>query len=138
MGGVSVARVVGRLDGRMKPQHERYVYPQVTDLRPTVAKIAVADDQHLPTLAVLTRHGLHAVGTTAWDKHGVVRIIHLVESSVEILHYVAERSRHVVEGAIGVDHRVFQETTIRRNHLVGNNMLNIIFAEREGVVSAII
>jgi len=79
------------------------------NLRPAVAEPAVAHDQHLLPVGKLARHGLHAEGAAARHQHGRVGVVDLLERAQDVLHHAGKALGHVVQGAVGVDHREFQQ-----------------------------
>jgi hypothetical protein len=78
-------------------------------LRPAEAEPPVADHEALLACGELPRGGLHGERPAAgYDDHrgGAV---HLLERTGNVVHHALERLRHVVEGTVREDDRVFQQ-----------------------------
>ena len=82
----------------------------IKNLAPAVAKPAIAHDQHFFVIGKLARHGFHAKGAAARHQRGAVRAINLFECAQDVLHHADKALGHVVERAVGVDHRKFKQT----------------------------
>ena len=80
------------------------------NLRPAVAEPAVAHHHGFFAGSKLARHGLHTKGTTARHQHCGLRAIHFFEQCRNIGHDALKALGHVVERAVGVDHREFEQT----------------------------
>src|SRR5690554_6492639 len=79
------------------------------DLAPAIAEPAVADHQAAALLGELTSYRLHAEGAAAGHDHRAVGVIDPLEVAGDIAHHLLEAGGHVVQGAVGVDHRIFQQ-----------------------------
>ncbi|MNY21134.1 hypothetical protein D3C86_1546580 [compost metagenome] len=79
------------------------------NLRPAVAEPAVADHQALLPAGQLARHRLHAEGAAAGHYRHGVGVVDLLEGTRDVVHHPLERLRHMVERAVGVDDRVFDQ-----------------------------
>ena len=84
--------------------------PHVKNLRPTVAEPPVADDQHFFASAKLAGYGFHAKRAAAGHQHGGMGLVHLFKDAGDARHHALKALGHVVEGAVGVDHRKFEQT----------------------------
>ena len=58
---------------------------------------------------LIVRNGLHAEGATARHQHGGVGVVDLLEGGQDVLHDAGEALGHVIERAVGVDHREFEQ-----------------------------
>ena len=79
------------------------------NLGPAVAEPAIADHQHLFVVGKLARHGFHAKGAAARHQHRRTRVVHLFQNSRDVFHDTLKTLRHVVERAVGVDDREFEQ-----------------------------
>ena len=82
----------------------------VENLCPAVAEPAVADYEAFFPGAKLAGHGFHAVAAAAGYHHGRLGVVDLFKSGGDLPHDALEALGHVVERAVGVDHRVLQKT----------------------------
>ena len=73
------------------------------------AEPAVADHQAFAVRGELARDGFHTVRAPAGYDGDSLRAIAFLEHRIEIAHDVLENRRHVVERAIGENHRVFEQ-----------------------------
>ena len=80
------------------------------NLRPAVGEPAVADDHDLLPGGKLAGDSLHAEGSAAGHDDSRVGMVDLAQNRVEIVHDALERPRHVIERAIGKDHRELHQT----------------------------
>ena len=92
-------------------QHGRFRgnRPGVEDLRPAIAEPAVAQNQALPARGELPRHRFHPVRAAAGDDDGGMRVVDVLQDAREIAHDALKALRHVVERAVGEDHRIFEK-----------------------------
>ncbi len=81
----------------------------VKNLRPTVAEPAIADDQCFFVGGKLARHGFHAKRATAGHQNGRLGVVHLFQDGRDVAHHTLEALRHMVQRAVGVDHRKFKQ-----------------------------
>ncbi len=81
----------------------------VENLRPAVAEPAVADDHDLLAGGELPRHSFHAKGAAAGHQNGRVRVVDLFQNARDVFHDTLETLRHVVQRAVGIDHREFEQ-----------------------------
>ena len=79
------------------------------DLRPAVAEPAVADHQALLIGRQLPRHRLHAVSAAARHHRHGMGVVDLFQGGGDITHHALKRLRHMVQRAVGVDHRIFDQ-----------------------------
>ena len=79
------------------------------DLRPAVAEPAVADHQAFFAGGQLPRHGFHAEGAAARHHGYGAGVVHLLQVAGDVAHDLLKGLRHVVEGAVGVDDRIFDQ-----------------------------
>ncbi len=84
--------------------------PGLDDLAPAITEPAVAHNEHLCALDELPRHGLH--GKRAATRHDDcrLRVVGLFEHGRQITHNLLKLGRHVVERAVGVNHRILQQS----------------------------
>ena len=82
----------------------------VEDLRPAVAEPAVADHQNMLAVCKLTCDRLHAEGATAGHERDRMCVVHPLEHGRDVGHHALEALGHVVERAVGVDHRKLEQT----------------------------
>ena len=80
------------------------------DLRPAVTEPAVAHDHNLAALHVLAGYRLHAEAAAAGHDDGMLRVVGLAQHGREVAHHALKALRHMVERAVGVDHRVVEQT----------------------------
>ena len=77
------------------------------DLRPAKTKKTVTDDEHCLVSGKLARNRFHTVSPcTRHDCHRI-GVIHVFQTCGQIIHHGLEFFGHVIERAVGVDHRVF-------------------------------
>ncbi len=81
----------------------------VEDLRPAVAKPAIADHHDMFAGGKLAGDGLHAVGAAAGHQHGGMRAVDFFQDAGDVSHHALEVFRHVVERAVGVNHRKLKQ-----------------------------
>ena len=79
------------------------------NLGPAIAEPSIANDEAFFVCGKLSRHGFHAISATAGYDDDRAGAIHFFECDRDIFHYALEGLRHVVEGAVCIDHGVFQE-----------------------------
>ena len=77
----------------------------VKNLRPAVAKPAVADDERFFASGKLARHGFHAKRAAAGHQHGGWRVVDRFQDARDVAHDALKALRHVVQRTVGVDHR---------------------------------
>ena len=83
--------------------------PHVENLRPAVAEPAVAQHEYRLAGGKLARHRLHAVGAAAGHQRDGMRVVHVLEDARNVVHHALKAARHVVECAVGIDHRKFKQ-----------------------------
>ncbi len=76
----------------------------VENLRPAEAEPAVADHQHLLAGGELAGDGFHAEGAAAGHDDGRPGVVDMLQDARDVLHDALEALRHVVQGAVGIDH----------------------------------
>ena len=81
----------------------------IKNLAPAEAEPAIAHDEHLFLVGKLARHSLHAKGAATGHQHGGVGVVDLFEHGQNVLHHAREALGHMVECAVGVDHREFEQ-----------------------------
>ena len=80
------------------------------NLRPAVAEPTVAHHHGFFASSKLARHSLHAKGATARHQYRHWGAVHLFENGRNVGHDALEALGHVIERAVGVDHREFEQT----------------------------
>ena len=79
------------------------------NLRPAEAEPAVADDEAFLVGGELAGDGLHAEGAAAGDDDRGPGVINLFDEARDVLHYALKALGHVVQGAVGIDHGIFEQ-----------------------------
>ncbi len=80
------------------------------DLAPAVTEPAVANDQTFLVSCELSGDSFHPERTTTRNHSHGSGVVHALQRRRDIVHHTAKRLRHVVQGAVGVDHGVFQQS----------------------------
>ena len=79
------------------------------NLRPTEAEKAVADNQAFFISRQLSGHGFHARCAAAGHHGGIIGTIHFFQRGGNFAQGRLKLLRHVVEGAVGVNHGIFEQ-----------------------------
>ena len=77
---------------------------RLKDLGPAIGKPSITDDQN-PPLTELARHRFHRIGTAAGHQGHRGAVINLFEKPRDFAHHTLEFGRHVVQAAVGKNHR---------------------------------
>ena len=80
------------------------------NLSPAVAEPAIAQHQALLAGTELAGHGLHAKGAAARHHRHRLGVIDLFQDGGDVTHHALKTLGHVIECAIGVNHRIFKQT----------------------------
>ena len=79
------------------------------NLGPAIAEPSIANDETFFVCGKLSRYGFHAECAAAGYDNDRAGIIHFFECGGDISHDALKGLRHVVECAVCIDDRVFQE-----------------------------
>ena len=82
----------------------------VDDLRPAVGEPTIANDEHLLIASKLPRDRFHTKRAAAGHERHALGFVNAFEHARDIAHHIAKLAAHVVERAVGVDHRKFEQT----------------------------
>ena len=82
----------------------------IDDLGPAVGEPAVTNDENRFVARKLTSHGFHAESSAAGYERDAVCVVNRFEHAGNIAHDTAKLLTHVVERAVGVDHRKFEQS----------------------------
>ena len=80
------------------------------NLRPTIAKPTVANDQAIAARGKLPGNRLHAEGTTAGHNNRGLRVVHLLERRRDVVHHFLKGLRHVIQRTVRVHDGVLKQT----------------------------
>src|SRR3954470_17696342 len=83
----------------------------VEDLRPAVGEQTVADDEASSARRQLSGDRLHGVGAATGNDRDGLRTVRRAQYVDDVLHDRDEAFRHVVQRAVGEDHRVLEKAT---------------------------